>query len=343
MKRYLVLGALLATLFLLVFLLPRHGRNSPIPETSEATPQAPVPANPAVQSNVGSPEPERGTVDTGSNAIGKDPNRLEIALQLANRGHDTPVAFYGLVVDQDSNVLQNVTVDLSVMKLYTLPSLTSTSMTTRFQRQTGADGRFEVTGMTGNSISVDGLTKEGYEPELQMHYGSFGPQSTSFDNPAVLRLWSTNIHEQLITGDKSFVINPDGRHYGIDLIKGTISEGDQGDLVAWIKRPEPVKWGQRYDWSCEVTLPGGGLLESENRAMFRAPDAGYTNVFAHHEDAGVNGWGWMTGDERFYVQLHDGQIYGRIVVNLYAYYDGNQPAMIELSYAVNPSGSRLLR
>jgi hypothetical protein len=246
-------------------------------------------------------------------------------------------------VDQDSNALSNVIVDLAVVKWYTQLSLTATSMTSRFQRPTGADGRFEVTGVTGNFISVEALTKDGYEPELERNYGSFGPQSTTFDSPAVLKLWSTNVHEQLITGAKSFVVIPDGRHYAIDLLKGTIAEGDQGDLVAWIKRPDKVKWGQRYDWSTEVTLPAGGLIESGSRAMFVAPEAGYTNVFACQEDANLNGGGPMTGDKRFYVRLRNGQMYGRITINLYADFHGKQPGMIQVSYTINPSGSRLLR
>jgi len=35
-------------------------------------------------------------------------------------------------------------------------------------------------------------------------------------------MWSTNVHEQLITGGKSFHIEPDGRPYVIDLAKGTL-------------------------------------------------------------------------------------------------------------------------
>jgi hypothetical protein len=178
---------------------------------------------------------------------------------------------------------------------------------------------------------------------MQRHYGEYGAQSSSFDHPVVLKMWSTNLHEPLITGDKSFVIIPDGRHYAIDLIKGAIAEGEEGDLVAWIKRPESVRWGQRYDWSCELVTPGGGLLGDSHYAMFTAPEAGYTNVFAYQEAATVNGWGPGTGAKRFYLRLRNGQMYGRLTVELYADFHGKEPGMIELQYAINPSGSRLLR
>ncbi len=173
--------------------------------------------------------------------------------------------------------------------------------------------------------------------------GFTGARVTSFEGPAVLVLWSTNLHERLITGDKSFVVIPDGRHYGIDLVKGVIAEGEEGDLVAWIKRPEPVARSQRYDWSCELKVPGGGVLESQTDAMFTAPGVGYTNMFAYQEDAGANGWGNETAEKRFYLRLRNEQMYGRMTVKLFAQYNAQNPGLIRLSYAINPSGSRLLR
>jgi len=122
-------------------------------------------------------------------------------------------------------------------------------------------------------------------------------------------MWSTNLHEPLITGKKKFDIVPDGRRYAIDLVSGTIAEGDEGDLVTWIKRPESVRLGERYDWSCEMVAPRGGLLEEKDFAMFTAPEGGYTNVFAHNQEAtGTNGWGFGTGDKRFYIKVRNGQI-----------------------------------
>ena len=88
---------------------------------------------------------------------------------------------------------------------------------------------------------------------LPRHRGEYGSQGGSAEDPIVFRMWSTNFHGPLVGGKKSFVVIPDGRHYGIDLIKGTIAEAEDGDLVAWIKRPEKVGWRERYDWSCELT------------------------------------------------------------------------------------------
>ena len=79
-------------------------------------------------------------------------------------------------------------------------------------------------------------------------------------------MWNTNIHEQLITGHKSFDIVPDGRPCVIDLAKGTIAESGAGGLRAWIKCPAQMADGQMYDWSCEVDAISGGLLEQPQSA-----------------------------------------------------------------------------
>jgi hypothetical protein len=159
-------------------------------------------------------------------------------------------------------------------------------------------------------------------------------------------MWNTNIHEQLITGEKKFQIVPDGRPYVIDLTKGTVAESGNGDLKVWVKRPQQITYGKRYDWSCEVDASNSGELLRETNAtesMYQAPAEGYTNSFAYEEPATANGWGDTTGAQRFYVRLRDGQEYGRISIELEAYYNDHIPGLVRLSYAINPSGSRILR
>jgi hypothetical protein len=48
-------------------------------------------------------------------------------------------------------------------------------------------------------------------------------------------------------------------------------------------------------------------------------------------------------DKKFYVMLQDGKVFGRIQIDLAAPFNMGIPGLIRLSYAINPSGSRLLR
>jgi hypothetical protein len=346
MKRYLILVLTVAALVGVVLLRRRDGGGVSPSQISEPHPAA----NSGDHSNAVSPESQNADIGM-SETVRTEAERQYIAtrneeIRRSNEAANVPVWLYGLVVDQDTNPLPNVTVNLAVVEEYADPP-PATGLrrnVTRMQKKTGADGRFEVNGLKGKYVGVEALTKEGFEQEYPGQLcGTYGAQITSFQSPAVLTMWGTNLHEPLVAGKKNFVIIPDGRHYGIDLVKGTIAEGEEGDLVAWIKRPEKVTWGQRYDWSCELAAPVGGLLESQSPTMFIAPEVGYTNVFAYQEDANFDGGGPMTSEKLFYVRPRKGHIYGRIVVRFYADYFGKQPAMIQLSYVVNPSGSRLLR
>jgi hypothetical protein len=105
-----------------------------------------------------------------------------------------------------------------------------------------------------------------------------------------------------------------------------------------------VGW-EKYSWSCELTAQGrGGFLEeTKDTTMFIAPGTGYTNVFAFEQEATLDGWTHGLYGKRFYIRLRNGQIYGRMTVNLSSGSSRQGPAVIRLQYAINPSGSRLLR
>ena len=77
--------------------------------------------------------------------------------------------------------------------------------------------------------------------------------------------------------------------------------------------------------------------------MFLAPTEGYTNLFSFEQAANASGWGDTTGDMSFFVTLHDGRAYGRVCIEIRAGSQGRTGGMVHLSYALNPSGSHVLR
>ena len=207
---------------------------------------------------------------------------------------------------------------------------------------TDATGRFEIQGITGRAVELESIKKNGYEAEPVKR--AWKSSEGTFENPVIFRMWSTNIHEQLITGEKRFSIMPDGRTYVIDLTKGTINESGDGDLRVWVKRPDPIVFGQRYDWSCELDAANGGLLQETDSfsSMFSAPSEGYVPSFQFEQKVG-SGWGDSTGSKRFYLMLKNGQEYGRMTIELYAYYNDHISGLIEIKYAVNPNGLHILK
>lgn len=264
-----------------------------------------------------------------------------VKMQYELKKQNVPVRFYGRVIDQDSNGLARVKIKVSVRHWGMTLSTLSTTM--HLGTETDIDGRFFIHGATGDAFDVDSIQKDAYElePNTQRSYGAVGGSLT---NPVIFKMWRTNIHEQLITGQKSFHIVPDGRPYMIDLAKGTIAEQGAGDLKLWIKRPEQVAPGQKYDWSSEVDVINGGLLEETNvtSSMYLAPQAGYAPNFQCEQQI-IGRQSASTGTRRFYVKLDNGHEYGRITIELIAPYNDRVPGMVHLDYAINPFGSPILR
>src|SRR5882724_11475758 len=166
MKRNLsVVGILAALLLLLLFMWARRRANTSTSEVSQAS-NLQAPADVSNRDGAASPESSVGTQKDETPAgipeaeIERYRREKAAAERIYNQDHNVPVAFYGLVVDQDTNPLPNVIVDLAVIEEYVdpPPATDLRRKMTRLQRITGADGRFEVTGLRGTSVEVHSLT-----------------------------------------------------------------------------------------------------------------------------------------------------------------------------------------
>jgi hypothetical protein len=270
-----------------------------------------------------------------------DPTKTNEILQYIE-SRNAPISFFGKVVDQDGNPLPEARIQGQVIHvIVALPADGGgQDQIIPVETKTDANGSFQVRGMTGRGFGIASILKDGYEVENLRSGWTTSPGS--IENPVIFKMWSTNIHEQLIVGKKSFEIVPDGKPYFIDLSKGEISQTEGGDLKVWVKRPEPIT-SRRYDWSCEMDVLNGGLEPSDSNSMFLAPAEGYAQTVFQFEQKIGSGWGDTTGPKKFYAKLRNGQIYGKISIEILAHYNNQIPAMIRLSYTINPSGSRILR
>jgi len=277
----------------------------------------------------------------------KTPEGFQRSLEAKN----APIEFYGKVIDQDSNALAGAKIKIGIRHRTVPLPFEVGSKEISLEQTSDAAGRFEFHGATGDGFGI-GIIKDGYELEPN-RYG-FGPIAGSFENPELFKMWSTNVHEQLITGDKSFEVVPDGRSYFINLTDGTISEHGGGDLKVWIQYTNQVAQGQLYDWSAGIGVVNGGLSEVPQAvmnsgflpdppfAMYSAPTDSYIPSFTLKSQV-QGGQSGEIGNRYFYLLLKNGTEYGRMSINLFAPYGRLHPGLVRLSYAINPSGSRILR
>jgi hypothetical protein len=341
--RFLIFILIVGLAVLAIFLWHRPVQPPPSTEPPQAVIQ---PAStPTARQNVPAVAPFTGPSPTNPLPPVQSDLKTQEAFQRYIEEHNVPINFYGQVIDQESNSLAGVDIKVAIRHL-TLPDPPASEFGTteiRLERVSGSDGRFEINGATGDAFDLESILKDGYEAEPTKR--TFGSSGGTFANPVIFKMWSTNTHEQLITGETKFQIVPDGRAYIIDLSKGTISESGTGDLKVWVKRPSDITYGQRYNWSCEIDTINGGLLQETDASasMYQAPVGGYTTAFTYGEDATVNGWGDTTGTQRFYIMLNNGLEYGRTSIELEAYHNGQIPGLIRIQYAINPTGSRILR
>lgn len=330
-----VLALVLLIATLLFWRRPVH----PPTQTEQPRPTSQSTYTPATTNTVSKNAPSAPTANQPNTVTRNKAERLEIARDEIERAN-VPVHIYGLVIDQDSNALPGVDIK-SGIRHWTMPDPNfeiAGSDQIPLETTTGANGRFELSGATGDVLGVV-LTKAGYEAE-HGSYG-FGPASGSYENPIVFKMWNTNIHEKLITNKKSFHIAPDGRPYFINLADGTINESGTGDLKVWIQYTNQVRDNGLYEWSAGIDVINGGLEATSDYPMWMAPAQGYSpNFYLRQKIKGYQGG--ELGRREFYILLNHGH-YGQMTINLYAPYNLGVPGLVSLSYAINPSGSRILR
>src|SRR5438477_12748256 len=125
MKRYLILGAALAVVTVLLFIWAGRGGSTRAPGTPEVTTShavAPTDAGShedAVSLGSSAQPPKDGAPPAiPDSEIERYRRETADVERRYNQDNNAPIAFYGLVVDQDTNALQNVAVQLDVAEHY---------------------------------------------------------------------------------------------------------------------------------------------------------------------------------------------------------------------------------
>lgn len=299
------------------------GKKPGIPTVSK---QTSAKLGPAMIASTGS-----GRTMIDAQKLKQEPGALEKLIEARNR----PIDFYGQTVDQDGNPLSGVQIKIIV------PYLTIDGKSIREDRVSDSGGLFDIHDVAGDAVDIENMRKDGYT--LEPMQSGFGPVCGAPGNPMVFKLWRNDIKELLITGQKSFPIEPNGTSYVINFSTGTISQlgvGD-GDFECRLNML-PLIGGKYPHWSCEFQTVNGGLAEETNAsaAMYLAPTSGYSNQFSFAISP-TNPWTHESGTLRFYLRLKNGKEYGRVSIDIALWTRKSHTLHVE--YAINPKNSRILR
>jgi hypothetical protein len=301
---------------------------STLPPVNSAgpAPMAPVVAQPRVQASVATNlEAKREAI------IGQDISSKNM-----------PIDFYGLVIDQDSNPLPGVKIKSSLRHWKMAPPDYGFIGADEIplEATTGADGRFELTGASGDVFGVL-LYKDGYEAGSEKN--GFGAGSYSYANPVIFKMWKTGEKAQLVTGSKFWGIVPDGRVYTIDFLQGTKTESANtpGDIRISVLRSSQIQPRTKFNWSFSIQAIDGGLIETDDPFMYLAPGGGYESPYQFTMNATNADWKRELNGLQFYLKSRNGQLYGRVKFDIIP--DYRDVSVFNVNWAVNPSGSRNLQ
>jgi len=246
-----------------------------------------------------------------------------------------PIEFYGKVVDESRNAVTGASVRFS------WTDMTAEDGASTWATNSDTAGLFSLQGKRGRSLTV-WVSKDGY-------FSSGGGQQTflyaNFDakfnpdpwSPVIFSLRKKGQAEPLVKLKRNYGIPRDGTPFAIDLVSGQAAKGENGNLVVqcWTEDQSKAR-GQKYDWRCRVTIPGGGIVTTSDEFAFLAPESSYQQTAEITMPADRPDWK-SDVDLKFFYRLADGR-YGRMTFSMIA--GGQHFCMID-SF-LNPSGSRNL-
>lgn len=212
----------------------------------------------------------------------------------------TPISFYGKVLDQDGQPVEDVLVRMNWTD-------TSKEGTSRAERKTSENGDFSITEIHGKSLGILSLEKEGYLPAKKTNphsfeYGGFWEpdyHEPDPNNPVIFYLKRKGQPAPLVKSEGKMVISL-GTPFSIPIpnqvegqwqIKGTVFQNDRKSKT----------------WRAEISVPGGGIQPALEEFPFVAPVEGYQPSMELTQDS-VQPVGWPPIDEggRFFVKTTQG-------------------------------------
>lgn len=255
-----------------------------------------------------------------------------------------PINFYGRVVDyDDGKPIEGVHIEFS---------WTDLSPAGASQRATLSDatGSFSLAGVTGKSLIIGKLEKDGYirsraDRSSMFEYAAFFDPHYHLPDPAgpiVFRMKRKARAEPLVHREMLYGLALDGTPHYVNLRTGKKTVGDPptGDLMLRFTRSDSDDI-HRPDWVLTIQGVGeAGLSESSEEFMFEAPPDGYLRQVKIEQKSSAPEYQSQLVKE-YYVKLADGETYARIEAHVFSKY--NKEAAINLVVYLNPKpGSRNL-
>ncbi len=339
MKKHSLNVAIGAALVVIGCLLPAlriFGQNQPPatevnPELAEILTNAPPPGFATRLDYLKSFTNEKNILDAyHAGKLSKE----EAMLALSFLGDKVSMDTYGKVVDQYGQPVVDAKVQANVD--------TSFGDSTDYHSKTDVQGLFHFLGLHGQGLGIE-LQKEGYYFDYMLasaqRPGNYLPAPS---NPMVLTMWKLHGAEPMKHFDIVSPIPCDGTPARFDLLTG--KKSTNGDLTVSLTRNplniDPMHRDKPFNWSVTFEVTNGGLVLNTNLYPYEAPAEGYQSKMTF--DFQTNSPIWTVHfTPSLYFKARNGQVYGRITVNLTSNFQP-PPTPFSAKIYANPAGSRNL-
>jgi len=266
--------------------------------------------------------------------VRKDKGELmRAAISLENA---KPINVYGKVIDQYGQPVVGANVKGGTLLYVSIDKSGGQEIFTITDDQ----GRFSFTGLHGARFGFD-LEKSGYEYDPRKYLDWWDSYKPDANNPAIFTMWKLKGAEPMVHIEAHCGLAGDGTVTGFDLLTGK-KASDSGDVViGFVRNPVNIDRSKPFDWTLTLQISGGGLIPIESVYANEAPAEGYQSSVIVNMTASEKNWS-PSFVQSYYFKARNGQIYGKITVNLMANYQP-PPTRFEIEIFTNPKpGSRNL-
>jgi len=256
--------------------------------------------------------------------------------------------FYGKVVDQNMQPVVGATIELHVV--YFDGALTPAFFPRIYPVRliTDARGMFSLINQKAMRVSIQLIEKTGYKisnheerQTFDFSYADSPIPDNGPDNPVVFNAWKSNAHQAILSGRIKPRLIPDGRTYTVDFLKDKVvaQEGAlDGDLHIAFSR-EGTTRANGMSWKVDIEVVQGGIMETDDRYTFVAPESGYNNTWSYE----IHRTKHRLPDRtvKFYFRSRNSDVYGFLNI-WFQPFNSVDKSRLYIEYRVNPNGSKIL-
>jgi hypothetical protein len=260
------------------------------------------------------------------------------------------IKFYGKIIDQNSQPVANATVEFTTGAPYGFGN------PKRYRTRSNAQGVFAVKNVAGTHLSIKSIAKEGYEIKvLEIGGRTFWPFVSASrkqvwtdytqENPFIYRAWKGDAVDLKSVKMMQAKFTVDEQFYTINLLKYVDyvvkGKNQEGDLWVQFYRSDDASKKSKFDWRVTISVPDGGLIESDDVYMNHAPEDGYQHSVTYDYPRDRVDWVREIHNKKYYIKSRGGKIYGRLNIDIRPIW-GKGDASFKIGFSLNTNGSRNL-